>query len=233
MVSRGPLFVLAGAAACAAGAGLVGSHLAGKIPVPSSRAALAGSGSCQGCHPKFYELWSTSHHGLAMQPVSAEFVRRNLNLSQPPVRVGQATYAPEVDAKSAWLVERSPQGTRRYRLEQALGGDRIAARLSAQEARRLLYRLGEACFRDKLLLQWAGEPAKSPAGAWRMLLDMADSWQRPRFPLSGRDVMLAGVPEGPEVGRVLAALQDWWVQGDFAADESALRDRLKEMIRQA
>jgi poly(A) polymerase len=45
--------------------------------------------------------------------------------------------------------------------------------------------------------------------------------------------MLAGVPEGPEVGRVLAALQDWWVQGDFAADESALRDRLKEMIRQA
>jgi poly(A) polymerase len=121
----------------------------------------------------------------------------------------------------------------RARLEQALGGDRIAARLSAQEARRLLYRLGEACFRDKLLLQWAGEPAKSPAGAWRMLLDMADSWQRPRFPLSGRDVMLAGVPEGPEVGRVLAALQDWWVQGDFAADESALRDRLKEMIRQA
>jgi poly(A) polymerase len=121
----------------------------------------------------------------------------------------------------------------RARLEQALGGDRIAARLSAQEARRLLYRLGEACFRDKLLLQWAGEPAKSPAGAWRMLLDMADSWQRPRFPLSGRDVMLAGVPEGPEVGRVLAALQDWWVQGDFAADESALRDRLKEMTRQA
>jgi poly(A) polymerase len=121
----------------------------------------------------------------------------------------------------------------RARLEQALGGDRIAARLSAQEARRLLYRLGEACFRDKLLLQWAGEPAKSPAGAWRMLLDMADSWQRPRFPLSGRDVMLAGVPEGPEVGRVLAALQDWWVEGDFAADESALRDRLKEMIRQA
>jgi poly(A) polymerase len=121
----------------------------------------------------------------------------------------------------------------RARLEQALGGDRIAARLSAQEARRLLYRLGEACFRDKLLLQWAGEPAKSPAGAWRMLLDMADSWQRPRFPLSGRDVMLAGVPEGPEVGRVLAALQDWWVQGDFAADESALRDRLEEMIRQA
>ena len=121
----------------------------------------------------------------------------------------------------------------RARLEQALGGDRIAARLSAQEARRLLYRLGEACFRDKLLLQWAGEPAKSPAGAWRMLLDMADSWQRPRFPLSGRDVMLAGVPEGPEVGRVLAALQNWWVEGDFAADESALRDRLKEMIRQA
>jgi len=54
----------------------------------------------------------------------------------------------------------------RARLEQALGGERIAARLSAQEARRMLYRLGEAAFRDKLLLQWAGAPAQNPAGAW-------------------------------------------------------------------
>uniref|UniRef100_Q01Z72 Tetratricopeptide TPR_2 repeat protein n=1 Tax=Solibacter usitatus (strain Ellin6076) TaxID=234267 RepID=Q01Z72_SOLUE len=125
MVRRGPLIVLAGAAACAAGAGLLWSHYTADIPSLSSPPALAGSGSCQGCHPKFYELWSTSHHGLAMQPVSADFVRRNLNLTQAPVRVGQATYAPEVDAKSAWLVERSPQGTRRYPLEQAMGGKNV------------------------------------------------------------------------------------------------------------
>jgi len=120
----------------------------------------------------------------------------------------------------------------RARLELALGGPVIAAQLSAQEARRLLYRLGAAPFKDKLLLQWASAPAWATAGGWRRLVEMAEGWQRPRFPLTGRDVMQAGVPEGPEVGRVLAAVEDWWVEGDFAADESALRARLKAMIEQ-
>ena len=31
----------------------------------------AGSGSCRECHQKFYTLWSTSFHGLAMQPYTA------------------------------------------------------------------------------------------------------------------------------------------------------------------
>jgi poly(A) polymerase len=63
-------------------------------------------------------------------------------------------------------------------------------------------------------------------------VEMAEGWQPPRLPLTGRDVMQAGVPEGPEVGRVLASLEDWWVEGDFAASESALRARLKTMIGQ-
>ncbi len=118
----------------------------------------------------------------------------------------------------------------RARLELALGGVAIPDRLSAQEARRLLYRLGTARFRDKLLLQWAAAPAGASADGWRQLLDMAEGWQRPRLALTGRDVMQAGVPEGPEVGRVLAKLEDWWVEGDFAANENALRARLQGMI---
>jgi len=112
-----------------------------------------------------------------------------------------------------------------------LGGQTIAAGLSPQQVRRLLYRLGKARFRDKLLLQWAGAPAL--AQAWRAFSALADGWELPRFPLTGRDVMLAGVPEGPEVGRILASLEDWWVEGDFAASESALRTRLRDMIGKA
>jgi len=119
----------------------------------------------------------------------------------------------------------------RTRLEQALNGEKIAVQLSAPDARRLLYRIGVARFKDKVLLEWAGAPAGRP-GAWRMLLDMAASWQRPRFGLTGRDVMQAGVPEGPDVGRILAQVEDWWIGGDFAADEGALRDRLKAAIDQ-
>jgi poly(A) polymerase len=120
----------------------------------------------------------------------------------------------------------------RTRLEQALSGDKIAAGLSAQGARRLLYRIGAARFRDKVLLQWAGAPRAAGALTWRMLLEMAENWQRPRFPLTGRDVMQAGVPEGPDVGRILAQVEDWWVGGDFAADEGACRDWLQQVIAQ-
>ena len=119
----------------------------------------------------------------------------------------------------------------RDRLEQALGGEKIGAQISAQEARQRLYRIGAASFKDKVMLQWASAP--QGAGAWRMLLEMADNWQRPRFALTGRDVMQAGIAQGPDVGRLLAQVEDWWVEGDFAASESALRDRLKMAVDQA
>ena len=119
----------------------------------------------------------------------------------------------------------------RTRLEQALSGERIFAQLSAKDARRLLYRIGVTRFRDKVMLAWAAAPRAAPALSWRMLLSMADNWQRPRFPLSGLDVMQAGVPQGPDVGRLLARVEDWWIGTDFAADEGALRGKLAEVLR--
>jgi poly(A) polymerase len=117
----------------------------------------------------------------------------------------------------------------RVRLEQALGGDELPGQLSAVQARQLLYRIGPGRFRDTVMLHWAAAP-KGTGLPWRILLEMMQSWQRPRFPLSGRDVMDAGVAEGPEVGRVLAQVEDWWIGGDFSADESACRERLKAVI---
>jgi poly(A) polymerase len=122
----------------------------------------------------------------------------------------------------------------RLRLEEALSGEPVPHQLSAAEARRLLYRIGAGRLRDKVLLQWAGA-ARGAKGLhaglpWRMLLEMAQTWQRPRFPLTGRDVMAAGVPQGPDVGRILAAVEDWWVVHDFAADEAACRDRLRTVM---
>ena len=34
-----------------------------------------GSSDCMACHERFYELWSTSHHGKAMQAFSGAFAR--------------------------------------------------------------------------------------------------------------------------------------------------------------
>ena len=38
----------------------------------------AGSRSCIECHEKFYQLWSSSFHGLSMQPYTAAFAKAKL-----------------------------------------------------------------------------------------------------------------------------------------------------------
>jgi poly(A) polymerase len=122
----------------------------------------------------------------------------------------------------------------RDRLEAVLApGARIASHLKAPDVRRLLYRLGPDIFKDRVRLAWAAAPPSQPALAWRMLLAMADSWERPRFALSGRDVMAAGVPEGARVGRILAQLEAEWIGSDFTLDEAVLRERLTALIAAA
>lgn len=121
----------------------------------------------------------------------------------------------------------------RARLTAALAsGEKILSHLKAPEVRRLLYRLGVASFKDRVRLAWAAAPRSQPALAWRMLLAMADGWERPRFPLTGRDVMAAGVPEGAQVGQVLAMLEAGWADEDFTTAEEELRARLAALAAQ-
>jgi poly(A) polymerase len=64
-----------------------------------------------------------------------------------------------------------------------------------------------------------------------MLLSVADGWEKPRFALTGRDVIAAGVPEGPAVGRVLSQLEEGWIESDFAEDEASLAARLAAIVQ--
>ena len=50
--------------------------------LPPELSLYAGSQSCIECHGKFYQLWATSRHGLAMQPYTPEFARTNLTPRQ-------------------------------------------------------------------------------------------------------------------------------------------------------
>jgi poly(A) polymerase len=115
--------------------------------------------------------------------------------------------------------------------DTSTGSDKIVSYLSVREVRKLLYRIGAPAFKDRVLLKWAASPKGASAIQWRMLLAMGDAWERPRFALTGREVMLAGVPEGPEVGRVLGEVEDWWVDCDFPDDEFAIAERLKAIVQ--
>jgi tRNA nucleotidyltransferase/poly(A) polymerase len=99
--------------------------------------------------------------------------------------------------------------------------------LSDSEARRVLYKDGARQWQRRTL-------AAAAAGAgtrWRTLYALPESWQVPSFPLRGADVLALGVAPGPRVGELLSAVETWWIETDFAADEAALRQRLAEMAR--
>ncbi len=50
----------------------------------------------------------------------------------------------------------------------------------------------------------------------------ADSWERPVFPVSGKDLVAAGVAPGPAVGKRLRELEDRWVESGFSLSREAL-----------
>jgi len=94
--------------------------------------------------------------------------------------------------------------------------------------RQALYRLGAERYRDHALLI-AAEGAIA-CNRLTELLAFAQEWTPPVFPLSGRDVTALGIPPGERVGRLLDAMHDWWVAGDFTADRNRCLTRLKEAV---
>lgn len=72
--------------------------------------------------------------------------------------------------------------------------------------RRLAYREGVPCTRDRLLL--LGSPIAALEG-----------WEAPRFPLKGGDVVASGVTAGPAVARVMQAVEQRWIAEDFPGRE--------------
>jgi len=105
--------------------------------------------------------------------------------------------------------------------------------MQPKQLRRLLYGLGVDRFRDLTLLGWAAARSKegyAPQGdtaRWMTLLDLADQWRAPVFPLGGKDLIDIGVAPGPEMGRLLKQAEDIWLEEDFRPDRKALLARLK------
>ena len=60
-------------------------------------------------------------------------------------------------------------------------------------------------------------------------LELAAAYQRPKFPLTGAMMQKAGMADGPEMGQMAFALEQWWVaEGfpDIAAVEAELKKRV-------
>jgi len=102
--------------------------------------------------------------------------------------------------------------------------EKLVQFLPTPELHKLIYRLGAARFKDRVMLAWAEQPRC--ATQWQSFLAIAEDWPAPHFPFSGADVVAAGVPQGPKIGAVLSAVERWWMEHDFPADPAALNEQL-------
>lgn len=117
------------------------------------------------------------------------------------------------------------------RLVQIAVAKPLSPALRERERRAVIYHMGAMAFGDAVRLIWAGSRGRFRDEEWRELLVFADSWQAPRLPVRGEDLVQRGIAPGPEIGRLLAALEDWWVANDFAPDREALLARLDALRR--
>jgi poly(A) polymerase len=124
----------------------------------------------------------------------------------------------------------------RDRLVAAVSGSsedepRVVSWMSPREMRRAVYRMGPEAFCDRVMLAWARSDRPAAAVQWRALLAMARTWRRPTPPLTGAEVMAAGVPAGPMVGAVLREIENWWIDHDFLADKLSAVEQLKAVAQ--
>ncbi|ABS63851.1 Polynucleotide adenylyltransferase region [Parvibaculum lavamentivorans DS-1] len=108
---------------------------------------------------------------------------------------------------------------------------KIVCYLSMREVRRALYQMGLQLFKDRVSLGWAEDRRGHNAFQWRAMLAMADSWEKPVLPLTGEMIKAAGVPEGPQIGRIRDEVEEWWIDSDFIDDEFSIIERLKAIVQ--
>lgn len=94
-----------------------------------------------------------------------------------------------------------------------------------------IYALGNDAVRSLLLLRAAD--GKFPDDRLDEFYHEATKWHAPRFPLTGVDVMTLGVAAGPEVGRVLAKVEDWWSRNDFQPGRTQCLEKIREIVNRS
>lgn len=94
--------------------------------------------------------------------------------------------------------------------------------MDEQVAKRRLYRLGEARYRDRTLLAWTRAGQSANASDWRDRVTLPDRWTAPVFPLRAADFISRGISAGPGLGHVLTLAEDAWLAADFPLDQAAL-----------
>lgn len=111
-----------------------------------------------------------------------------------------------------------------------------ASDASDPDVRRLLYLGDPVAMADRLKLRLASRRAHVESDTRALedvatllrQLSVAEGFVRPRFPVSGGDLIALGMTPGQDLGEALARLEALWAESDFALDRDTLLSHLQD-----
>jgi len=113
---------------------------------------------------------------------------------------------------------------------------RIKFDMNLKSCMKLMYLLGTDLWRDRVLINWADDIAMGRNresifnNQWQNIYRLAETWERPVFPLKGDAVLDMGIPSGPSIGYYLSNVEEWWIQNDFLPNRNECLLKLKSFI---
>lgn len=122
----------------------------------------------------------------------------------------------------------------RARIEAWGRADAIKPELSEQALKKIIYRGSSQAVIDRIRLAYAAarqdaagsDDAMIRAGGFARLLETAQNYDAPVFPVTGGDLLELGVEKGPHLGEELRRLETFWIDSGFSLDRAALLRKL-------
>lgn len=145
----------------------------------------------------------------------AELVALERAAGEPPEPLRRAAALLPADATLAASVAARLRLSKKASKRLIAAAERTDGPLDQPKA--LAYRIGIEEAVDRLLL--GGGSADDIAAKVAALR----AWEKPRFPLSGSDIMAMGLAPGPVVAKTLQAIEREWIGSGFSSETDAVR----------
>ena len=92
----------------------------------NAKGEFSGSESCIECHQRFYELWSPSHHGKAMEPMNSAYIKSKQLPNSEDFSLEGKKYRVEFSDSTMTMIETDGDSLRDYKIVWALGGKNVS-----------------------------------------------------------------------------------------------------------
>ncbi|MBS3650864.1 CCA tRNA nucleotidyltransferase [Pseudaminobacter sp. 19-2017] len=173
----------------------------------------------------------------AVQPlIGAE---RDLGWPPDPLLRLEAMVPPDAERLAAMAERLRFSKAEAARLTRWASTPPVAATTTELSLRKALYVSDPEAVRDRLRLALVSARGRAvgdtvalmEAGAYQRLLKVAETWERPTFPVKGGDLKSLGAADGPGMGTLLRQIESAWVDSGFVLGRDALLERAAKILK--